>query len=165
MLTLCKGDVRFQSASVVGDGEGGRWLHPALILNKYPAVTVSSDVQPNTTLSQFLFQWRHHLHATTMYVQQLIWTFATLFVHIRENSELCQHSLELEVELSRIKEQSIDHQSLLTTIAQDKETLSRYTWLCVQYKIYVYREYIKIIFMKALLRHPRNDMLSSMAFS
>lgn len=32
---------------------------------------------------------------------------------------------ELEAELSRLREEVIDQQSLLTTIAQDKETISR----------------------------------------
>ena len=47
------------------------------------------------------------------------------FFHCRANSDLSERSLELEVELSRLQEQSIDHHSLLTTMAQDKETLSR----------------------------------------
>ena len=47
-------------------------------------------------------------------------------MHSRANSDLSERSLELEVELSRLKEQSIDHHSLLATMAQDKETLSRY---------------------------------------
>ena len=32
---------------------------------------------------------------------------------------------ELEAELSRLREEAVDQQSLLTTIAQDKETISR----------------------------------------
>ena len=32
---------------------------------------------------------------------------------------------ELEAELSRVSEETVDQQSLLTTIAQDKETISR----------------------------------------
>ena len=49
----------------------------------------------------------------------------------RANSDLSERCLELEVELSRLKEQSIDHHSLLTTMAQDKETLSRYVHVCM----------------------------------
>ena len=33
---------------------------------------------------------------------------------------------ELEAELSRVSEETVDQQSLLTTIAQDKETISRW---------------------------------------
>ena len=51
-----------------------------------------------------------------------------IVVSCRANSDLSERSLELEVELSRLKEQSIDHHSLLTTMAQDKETLSRYEY-------------------------------------
>ena len=53
-----------------------------------------------------------------------------LLICSREKSKVSERSLELEVELSRLKEQSIDHQSLLSTIAQDKETLSRYAAWC-----------------------------------
>lgn len=41
------------------------------------------------------------------------------------NAELESRGLETELKLSRLEEQSVDHQNLLTTMAQDKETLSR----------------------------------------
>lgn len=43
----------------------------------------------------------------------------------RMNSEHENRVIELEMELSRLKEQTVDQKSLLTTMAQDKETLSR----------------------------------------
>ena len=61
------------------------------------------------------------MHSLTVIIQSL-----PLFPSSRENSELSERSIELEVELSRLKEQSVDHRSLLTTMAQDKETLSRW---------------------------------------
>lgn len=49
-----------------------------------------------------------------------------LTVHsLRSNTELESHALEAELRASRLEEQSVDHQTLLTTMAQDKETLSR----------------------------------------
>lgn len=44
---------------------------------------------------------------------------------LRSNTELESHALEAELRASRLEEQSVDHQTLLTTMAQDKETLSR----------------------------------------
>ncbi len=43
----------------------------------------------------------------------------------RDHTELENHALEVEQKLSRLQEQSVDHQNLLTTMAQDKESLSR----------------------------------------
>ena len=44
---------------------------------------------------------------------------------LRAHTELEGQALEVELKLSRLQEQSVDHQNLLTTMAQDKETLSR----------------------------------------
>ena len=44
---------------------------------------------------------------------------------LRLNSEQERRIYELELEMSRLKEQSVDQKSLLTTITQDKEAVSR----------------------------------------
>ena len=47
-------------------------------------------------------------------------------VVLRLNAVQEERVCELEAELSRVSEETVDQQSLLTTIAQDKETISRW---------------------------------------
>ena len=86
---------------------------------------LQQQVQNNAQLIKYVFVSMHTVNEWSyMYWYMLLVSLDTC--SCRMNSEQENRVIELEMELSRLKEQTVDQRSLLTTIAQDKETLSRY---------------------------------------
>ena len=76
--------------------------------------------QINKDLRYILLSRVHNIN-----IEELLLLCITLHILTRLNAEQEGVVVRLERQLSRLKEQSVDHQQLLNTITNDKETISR----------------------------------------